>query len=228
MAPPRPTRIDLAAQRPWLKRTTAPQNLADSARGPGGRAPVRQRRNPCQPRASPQEPRCGKPRAQSPAQPARRSADGSGFQPSSSSVAIPWGVAPGWYGCGPLALPPAVAGILPGTRRTWAEEPSRAVYPWCARRFQANRSEAEMAGGKRPDRQARRPPCPAHAARLCQSVQCSWSYSSLPRARRSPLLSGSLSRNAAVKKGVAAGRQASRLSGPTGILPVEPSPFGER
>ena len=52
-------------------------------------APVRQRRNPCQPGATPQESRHGRSRAESPAHPPRRAANGSGFQPSLIQRRIP-------------------------------------------------------------------------------------------------------------------------------------------
>ncbi len=65
----------------------------------------RQRRAPYQPWAPPKEPRtrCAKGLKARPI-PHHRSANGSGFQPSRSSLPDSWGVAPGWYGSGPSAL----------------------------------------------------------------------------------------------------------------------------
>ena len=67
--------------------------------------PVRQRRDPYQPGATPQGiVDCKGQRAEGPAHAPRAIKDGSGFQPSASDGTGSWGVAPGWYGCGPLAL----------------------------------------------------------------------------------------------------------------------------
>jgi hypothetical protein len=64
----------------------------------------RQQRAPYQPGASPQDRVTNKTRAESPIHHAPATEHGSGFQPSVVSHHESWGVAPGWYGDGPLAL----------------------------------------------------------------------------------------------------------------------------
>ena len=67
--------------------------------------PVRQRCNPYQPGATPQE-FAGKKskRAESPSHCGVVARDGSSFQPSGALGSVSQGVTLGWYGCGPLAL----------------------------------------------------------------------------------------------------------------------------